>query len=64
MEKKKIVIIFVLLVATACMLFPLRFQIWSDRSFSDPQFYLLYGAILIAAIILVIDFIRINRKKD
>lgn len=64
MEKKKIVIIFLLLVATTCMQFPLRFQIWSDRSFSDPQFYLVYGAILIAAIILVVDFIRLNRKKD
>ena len=63
MDNKKTVVIAVLLVAAVCMRYPLRFERWIDDSFNSPQFYLGYGVILILAIILVIDFIIISRKK-
>jgi len=63
MQNSKMVIIAILLVVSACMMYPIRFEIWADSSFNSPQFYLGYGVILILAIILVIDFIIINRKN-
>ena len=64
MDNKKTVVIAVLLVAAVCMRYPLRFERWIDDSFNSPQFYLGYAAVLILAIILVIDFIIISRKKQ
>jgi len=63
MQNNKIVIIAILLVVSACMMYPIRFEIWADSSLNSPQFYLGYGVILILSIILVIDFIIINGKK-
>lgn len=62
-EQKTLVITAILLVAVVCMRYPLRYVLYNNGSLNEPQFYVGYAIILIVAIILVIDFIIIGRKK-